>query len=103
MSIKNILNIQNLKNEGWIDIRSFIITFTIYALICIWSANSIQSKDQELNILTNKIQKLKVKLVLNKQKLLDKKRRSKVIENASLFGFFPSEDPVKTIKVNYEN
>ncbi len=103
MRIKNFLNIQNLQNEGWIDIRSFIITFTTYALICIWSANSIQSKDKELNKLSHDIQKLKVKLVLNKQKLLDKKRRSKVVENASLFGFYPSEEPVKTIKVDYEN
>jgi cell division protein FtsL len=103
MSIKKFLNIKQLQNEGWIDIRSFIITFTLYALICIWSANSIQSKDKELSELLTQIQKLKVKSILLKEELLDQKRRSNVLDKAAGFGFYPSKEPVKIINVKYED
>jgi len=103
VSIKRFLNIKQLQNEGWIDIRSFIVTFTIYALICIWSANSIQSKDKELSELLNQIQKLKVKSLLFKEELLDQKRRSNVLSKAAVFGFYPNKEPVKIINVEYED
>ena len=44
MNIKQLFNIKNLKNKDLLDIRPFVIVFSIYSLISIWSADMVYNK-----------------------------------------------------------
>ena len=65
MNIKKALNIENLKNTDFFNIRRFVIVFTTFSLISIWLANSVASKDKELMHLS---QELKIHHLVHKKR-----------------------------------
>ena len=103
MTLKNVLNIKILKKTGLFDIRAFVFVFMLYSLISIWSANSIATQDKKLDILFNEIKLLKSKYVSTKTILMDKTRQSNLLKRGEDFYFFQSNQPIKTISLEYED
>ena len=97
MNVKKILNIENLKNTDFFNIRRFIIVFTTYSLISIWLANSIANKDKELMDLSQQVKVLKSEYVSTKTILMSASKRSYLLEKAEAFDFFSSQTPLTTI------
>ena len=103
MSFKKILNIENLKNTDFFNIRRFIIVFTTYSLISIWLANSVSNKDKELMDLSQEVKILKSEYVATKTILMSESKRSYLLQKAEVFGFFLSPKPLTTIHFYDEN
>jgi len=103
MNIKKVLNIENLKNTDFFNIRRFIIVFTTYSLISIWLANSVTNKDKELMHLSQEVKILKSEYVGTKTILMSESRRSYLLEKAESFDFFSSQKPLTTIHFHDED
>jgi len=103
MNIKKALNIENLKNTDFFNIRRFIIVFTTYSLISIWLANSVANKDKELMHLSQELKILKSEYVATKTILMSESKRSYLLEKAESFDFFSSEKALTTINFYNEH
>ena len=98
MNIKKILNIENLKNTDFFNIRRFIIVFTTYSLISIWLANSVSNKDKELMDLSQEVKILKSEYVATKTILMSESKRSYLLQKAEALDFFSSQKPLTSIQ-----
>ena len=103
MSVKKLLNIENLKNTDFFNIRRFIFVFTTYSLISIWLSNSVANKDKELMDLSQQVKLLKSEYVTTKTILMSESKRSSLLEKAEGLYFFSSQKPLITIHFNDEN
>ena len=103
MSVKKLLNIENLKNTDFFNIRRFIFVFTTYSLISIWLSNSVANKDKELMDLSQEVKLLKSEYVTTKTILMSESKRSSLLEKAEGLYFFSSQKPLITIHFNDEN
>ena len=98
MNIKKILNIENLKNTDFFNIRRFIIVFTTYSFISIWLANSVSNKDKELMDLSQEVKILKSEYVATKTILMSESKRSYLLQKAEALDFFSSQKPLTSIQ-----
>ena len=98
MNIKKVLNIENLKNTDFFNIRRFIIVFTTYSLISIWLANSVSNKDKELMDLSQEVKILKSEYVATKTILMSESKRSYLLQKAEALDFFSSQKPLTSIQ-----
>ena len=103
MNFRNILNKKILQKTGLFDIRAFVLVFTIYSLISIWSANSIMKQDKEMNTLFNEIKVLKSKYVYTKTILMNKRKYSNLLQKGSEFNFLNPDKPIENIYLQYED
>lgn len=103
MSIKKVLNIDNLKNTDFFNIRRFIFLFTVYSFISIWLANSVSNKDKKLTELSEEVKLLKSEYVTTKTFLMSTSKRSHLLEKAKTFNFFSSTKPITIIHFKHEN
>ena len=102
MGISSLLNIKNLKNKDLFDIRSFIVAFSIYSIISIWSADSVYKKAIIIKDLKDEVKLLKSEYVYKKTILMTRSRRSYLLKKAEIFGFSQSMTPLMTIYLKNE-
>ena len=101
MIINNLFSIKKLRNSEFFkdvfDIQSFVIVFTMFSLISIWSSDQVYNKTKEINELNKEIQYLKVEYVSTRTMLMTQSKRSVLLKKADSFGLFQSDHPIKTI------
>jgi len=102
MGIGSLLNIKSFKNKDLFDIRSFIIVFSIYSIISIWSADSVYKKAIIIKDLKDEVKLLKSEYVYKKTILMTRSRRSYLLKKAETFGFSQSMKPLTTIYLEDE-
>ena len=103
MGVKKLFNIENLKNTDFFNIRRFVVLFLLFSLISISSADLVENKDKKINQLSQEIKVLKSEYISTKTILMTKSKRSYLLEKAEKFDFFPSQKPLTTIYLKYEN
>tara|TARA_B100000427_G_C15328937_1_gene515922 strand:+ start:74 stop:385 length:312 start_codon:yes stop_codon:yes gene_type:complete len=103
MNIRNIISKKILENTGLFDIRAFVLFFTIYSLISIWSANSMMEQDKKLDNLLNEIKVLKYQYVSTKTTLMNKSKYSNLLKKGLDFNFSQPNQPIQTIYLQYEH
>ena len=92
-----------LQNTGLFDIRAFVLFFTIYSLISIWSANSMLHQDKRLSAFLNEIKVLKYQYVSTKTTLMNKRKYSNLLKKGLDFNFSRPHKPIQTIYLQYED
>tara|TARA_Y100001968_G_C19032050_1_gene560309 strand:- start:46 stop:351 length:306 start_codon:yes stop_codon:yes gene_type:complete len=97
MDIKKFFSINNLKNKDLFDIRSFIIVFSIYSIISIWSADSVYKKAIVIKQLKEELQLLKSQHISTRTALMTSTKYSYLLKKGATFGLFEPEEPLKTL------
>ena len=107
LSIQKIFNFNNLQKDGLFkdlfDIKSFVIVFTIFSLISIWSSDLVYNKTKKIKYLNKELEKLKAEYVSTKTILMSKSKKSVLLQKGSQFGLSESKNPVKIMYLEYEN
>ena len=99
---KDLLNINNLKNKDIFNIRSFIIVFSIYSLISIWSSDAIYTNSLEIQTLREKQKNIKQEYIDTRTILMTISRESYLLEKAEGFGLIKSQHPPHIIYLSDE-
>ena len=94
----NLRNIRSIINKEFLDIRSFIIVFSLYSMISIGFAYHIEKLDRQLNNLSQEVKVLKVNYVNCKTSLMSLNKHSALLEKGEFFDLYPSNVPVKIIE-----
>ena len=102
MILKDLLNINNLKNKDIFNIRSFIIVFSIYSLISIWSSDTIYTNSLEIQTLREKYKNIKQEYIDTRTILMTISRESYLLEKAEGFGLIKSTYPPHIIYLSDE-
>jgi len=102
MSIKKLLNIRQIKNKDFFDIRSFVLVFSIYSIISISCADKVYNQSVKIKILRQDLKSLKAKYISTRTVLMNERKASKLLKKAELFGFLPASNPSKVIYLNNE-
>ncbi len=97
MDIIKLLNIEKLKHTDLFRIRSFIVLFSIYSVISIWSADAVYQRAIKIKKLKDEVKLLKAEYVHVKSVLMYRTKQSQLLEQAEKFGFKQSHHPVKVI------
>ena len=103
MNIKQLFNIKNLKNKDLLDIRPFVIVFSIYSLISIWSADAVFNKQKKLKGLLKEVKILKTEYVSTRTILMSRSKRSYLLKKAQSFEFIQPTKPLTIISLKNEN
>ena len=107
LSIQKIFNFNNLQKDGLFkdlfDIKSFVIVFTIFSLISIWSSDLVYNKTKKIKYLNKELENLKAEYVSTKTILMSKSKKSVLLQKGLQFGLSESEKPVKIMYLEYEN
>ena len=102
MMLKELLIINKLKNKDIFHIRSFIIVFSIYSLISIWSSDSIYTNSVEIQALREKHKNIKQEYIDTRTILMTISRESYLLEKAKDFGLIKSKYPPHIIYLSDE-
>ena len=102
MSIKKLLNIRQIKNQDFFDIRSFVLVFSIYSIISISCADKVYNQSVKIKILRQDLKSLKAKYISTRTVLMNERKASKLLKKAELFGFLPASNPSKVIYLKNE-
>ena len=102
MILKELLNIKNLKNKDIFNIRSFIIAFSIYSLISIWSSDKIYTNSLEIQTLRANYKNIKQEYIDTRTILMTISRESYLLEKAEGFGLLKSTYPTHIIYLSDE-
>tara|TARA_B100001113_G_scaffold330076_1_gene305408 strand:- start:486 stop:794 length:309 start_codon:yes stop_codon:yes gene_type:complete len=100
MSIKKLLNIRQIKNKDFFDIRSFVLVFSIYSIVSISCADKVYNQSVKIKILRQDLKYLKARYISTRTVLMNERKASKLLKKAELFGFFPATNPSKVIYLN---
>ena len=100
MSIKKLLNIRQIKNKDFFDIRSFVLVFSIYSIISISCADKVYNQSVKIKILRQDLKYLKARYISTRTVLMNERKASKLLKKAELFGFLPASNPSKVIYLN---
>ena len=101
MNTNKLLNLKNIRKSEFFkdifDIQSFVIVFTIFSLISIWSAEAVYVKSKKIKILNKELSNLKAEYISVKTELMSKSKRSFLVDKASSFGLTESTEPLAVI------
>ncbi len=97
MIFKDLLNITNLKNKDIFNIRSFIIVFSIYSLISVWSSDTIYTNSRHIQSLREKHKNIKQEYIDTRTFLMTISRESVLLDKADSFGLIKSNYPPNII------
>ena len=97
MEIKKFFSINSLKNKDLFDIRSFILVFSIYSIISIWSSDSVYKKAIVIKQLKEERQLLKSQHISTRTVLMTSTKHSYLLKKGAEFGLFDPEEPLKTL------
>tara|TARA_Y100000994_G_C15408802_1_gene324950 strand:- start:267 stop:575 length:309 start_codon:yes stop_codon:yes gene_type:complete len=100
MSIKKLLNIRQIKNKDFFDIRSFVLVFSIYSIVSISCADKVYNQSVKIKILRQDLKYLKARYISTRTVLMNERKASKLLKKAELFGFLPASNPSKVIYLN---
>ena len=100
MSIKKLLNIRQIKNKDFFDIRSFVLVFSIYSIVSISCADKVYNQSVKIKILRQDLKYLKARYISTRTVLMNERKASKLLKKAESFGFLPASNPSKVIYLN---
>tara|TARA_B100001996_G_C18106848_1_gene379690 strand:- start:127 stop:435 length:309 start_codon:yes stop_codon:yes gene_type:complete len=100
MSIKKLLNIRQIKNQDFFDIRSFVLVFSIYSIVSISCADKVYNQSVKIKTLRQDLKYLKARYISTRTVLMNERKASKLLKKAEVFGFFPASNPSKVIYLN---
>ena len=101
--LKKIKQNQFFKNSGLLNIRSFILLFTIYSLISVWLSSISSDKDKKINYLREISKKVKTEYISKRATLINLTNRTNLLDKAAEFDFFSPSEPITVIKLNDES
>ena len=100
MSITKLLNIRQIKNQDFFDIRSFVLVFSIYSIVSISCADKVYNQSVKIKILRQDLKYLKARYISTRTVLMNERKASKLLKKAEVFGFLPASNPSKVIYLN---
>ena len=107
MRINKLFNIPNFRDNDFFkdlfDIKSFVIVFTLFSFISIWSSEMVYNRTKKIKHLNTDLKNLKAQYISTRTILMTKSKRSSLIKKAYSFGLIESENPPKVIYVKHED
>tara|TARA_Y100000994_G_scaffold17382_3_gene12946 strand:+ start:1633 stop:1956 length:324 start_codon:yes stop_codon:yes gene_type:complete len=107
MRINKLFNIPNFRDNDFFkdlfDIKSFVIVFTLFSFISIWSSEMVYNRTKKIKHLNTDLKNLKAEYISTRTILMTKSKRSSLIKKAYSFGLIESENPPKVIYVKHED
>lgn len=103
MQFKKLLNIENLKNKDFFDIKSFVMVFSIYSIISISCSDRVYNQAKKTKQLTQDLKLVKAQYISTRTILMHEAKESKLLEKAALFEFSLPIKPLQIIYIKNEN
>jgi len=85
------------------DIKSFVIVFTLFSFISIWSSEMVYNRTKNIKHLNTDLENLKAEYISTRTILMTKSKRSSLIKKAYSFGLIESDNPPKVIYIQHED
>ena len=99
--MNNIFNILNFKKTEFFkdlfDIKSFVILFTLFSFISIWSSEMVYNKTKKIKDLNKELENLKSEYISTRTILMSQSKRSYLLEKAQVFGLVECDNPPTVI------
>ena len=105
--MNKLFHIPNFRDNDFFkdlfDIKSFVIVFTLFSFISIWSSEMVYNRTKKIKHLNTDLENLKAEYISTRTILMTKSKRSSLIKKAYYFGLIESENPPKVIYVKHED
>ena len=96
-----LFNSSNLKNTDFFkdlfDIKSFVILFTLFSFISIWSSEVVYNRTKQIKHLNKELEQLKAEYIFTRGLLMNQSKRSYLLNKANSFGLLESDNPPRVI------
>ena len=107
MRMNKLFHIPNFRDNDFFkdlfDIKSFVIVFTLFSFISIWSSEMVYNRTKNIKHLNTDLENLKAEYISTRTILMTKSKRSSLIKKAYSFGLIESDNPPKVIYVKHED
>ena len=95
--MNRVFNKSNLQKKDFFkdlfDIKSFVILFTVFSFISIWSSEVVYKRTKELKKLNKDLEQLKSEYIFTRSVLMKQSKRSHLLNKANSFGLVESNNP----------
>jgi len=99
--MNNPFNLSNLKSKDFFkdlfDIKSFVILFTLFSFISIWSSEVVYNRTKQIKALNKELEQLKAEYIFTRSILMNQSKRSYLLHKAHSFGLVESDNPPQII------
>ena len=79
------------------DIKSFVILFTLFSFISIWSSEVVYNRTKQIKNLNKELEQLKAEYIFTRGLLMNQSKRSYLLNKANSFGLIESDNPPHVI------
>ena len=79
------------------DIKSFVILFTLFSFISIWSSEVVYNRTKQIKVLNKELEQLKAEYIFTRSMLMNQSKRSYLLYKAHSFNLVESDNPPRII------
>tara|TARA_Y100001968_G_C19421822_1_gene752158 strand:+ start:1259 stop:1567 length:309 start_codon:yes stop_codon:yes gene_type:complete len=99
--MNKLFNSSGFKNADFFkdlfDIKSFVILFTLFSFISIWSSEVVYNRTKQIQNLSKELEQLKAEYIFTRGLLMNQSKRSYLLNKAYSFGLVESDNPPHVI------
>tara|TARA_B100001250_G_scaffold414621_1_gene454776 strand:- start:11882 stop:12190 length:309 start_codon:yes stop_codon:yes gene_type:complete len=99
--MNKLFNSSGFKNTDFFkdlfDIKSFVILFTLFSFISIWSSEVVYNRTKQIQNLSKELEQLKAEYIFTRGLLMNQSKRSYLLNKAYFFGLVESDNPPHVI------